>query len=560
MGKNEDQILQQQRGQGLESVNNEGHSGFLCGRWYCWMVLSRLSDEFSFRCVFVLFLSLSVLLPGIFWILPLRSLNSAFDAKLAIKLSAPVHACFTLQKPVSELVQHIEKLEYDIYEEIGVPDTKVAILSMHQSGVANSTNVVFGVLSNPIKSPISPVALSVLRSSLIELFLRQSNLTLTTSIFGQPSDFEILKFRGGITVIPVQSASIFQITQFLFNFTLYNSISEIEDKCIELKDQLKYGLRLRSYENLFVQLTNKNGSTMSSPVIVQASVMSDNYGNLLPQRLKQLAQIITHSPARNLGLNNSVFGKVKSISLSSCLKDTLQASLPTPSPASAPGPSISPHPSSAPTYPPALAPDIAASPHARSPLHSPVPPSPPSRSHSNLIPRPPPVMSPQPQWSPSLPPFASASYGSRPGQGMERTKGPVSAPLAKSPSAQSPSSVAVRVFPAEFCLLGPMQSTYTRSRWKDELLVKAGSWQATHLTSLTMASEKKNGGCFFPKGKSSERWFGYLRSRHTSPVSRRTISVIDSSVKNMLFHFEQLYCRPGHCCSTMRAKDSTEPA
>ncbi|GMJ12644.1 hypothetical protein HRI_004933600 [Hibiscus trionum] len=486
MGKNEDQNLQQQRGQGLESGNNGGHSGFLCGR--CWMVLSRLSNEFSFRCVFVLFLSLSVLLPGIFWILPMRSLNLGFDAKQAIKLSAPVHACFTLQKPVSELVQHIEKLEYDIYEEIGVPDTKVAIISMHQSGVSNSTNVVFGVLSNPVKSPISPVALSVLRSSLIELFLRQSNLTLTTSIFGQPSDFEILKFHGGITVIPVQSASIFQITQFLFNFTLYNSISEIEDKCIELKDQLKYGLRLRSYENLFVQLTNKNGSTMSSPVIVQASVMSDNYGNLLPQRLKQLAQIITHSPARNLGLNNSVFGKVKSISLSSCLKGTLHSPLPTPSPASAPVLSISPHPNSTPTHPPALAPNITASPSDRSPLPSPgprsgldpslppispasstavthspppcpysrpaVPPSPPLRSHSKLIPRPPPVMSPQSQWSPSLPPLASVSYGSRPGQGMERTKGPVSAPLAKSPSAQFPSSAAVRVFPAEFCLLG----------------------------------------------------------------------------------------------------------
>ena len=119
---------------------------------------------------------------------------------------------------------------------------------MHQSGASNSTDVVFGVLSNPINSPINPVSLSVLRSSLIQLFLRQFNLTLTTSIFGQPSEFEILKFPAGITIIPAQSASIWQITQILFNFTLYNSISEIEDKFIELKDQLKYGLRLRSYE------------------------------------------------------------------------------------------------------------------------------------------------------------------------------------------------------------------------------------------------------------------------------------------------------------------------
>ncbi|MBA0739197.1 hypothetical protein Gogos_012487 [Gossypium gossypioides] len=488
MGKNEDPNLQQQREQSLESGNNEGHSRFLCG-----MVLSRISNEFSFRCVFVLFLSLSVLLPGIFWILPFRSSNSGFEAKLAIKLSAPVHACFTLQKPVSELVDHIQKLEYDIYEEIGVPETKVAILSMHPSGESNSTNVVFGFLSNPVHRPISPVALSVLRSSLIELFLRRSNLTLTTPIFGQPSKFEILKFRGGITVIPVQSASIFQITQFLFNFTLYNSISEIEHKCIELRDQLKYGLHLRSYENLFVRLTNKNGSTMSSPVIVQASVI-DSFGNMLPKRLKQLAQTITQSPARNLGLNNSDFGKVKSISLSSYLKGTLHASPPTPSPTSAPQPSVSLHPNFAPTHPPRLSPKIhrfppcpkcnTASPSAHRPLHSPaptppispasssvvahppppcpysrpaVPPSPPSKSYSNIIPKHPPLMSPRSQLSPpNLPPIASVSYRSRPGQGMEHTKGPVSAPVAKSPAVQSPSSVAVRVSLKEFHLLGVM--------------------------------------------------------------------------------------------------------
>ncbi|XP_022748600.1 inverted formin-2-like [Durio zibethinus] len=487
MGKNEDQDLQQRK-QSLELGNNQGHQGFLCGR--CWMVLSRLSNEFSFRCVFVLFLSLSVLLPGIFWILPFRSLKFGFDAKQAIKLSAPVHAYFTLQKPVSELVQHIEKLEFDIYVEIGVPNTKVAILSMHQSGASNYTDVVFGVLSDPINSPINPVSLSVLRSSLIELFLRQSNLTLTSSIFGQPSEFEILKFPGGITIIPVQSASIWQITQILFNFTLNNSISEIEDKFIELKDQLKYGLHLRSYENLFVQLTNKNGSTISASVTVQASVMSDDFRSLLPQRLKQLAQTITGSPAKNLGLNNSVFGKVKSISLSSYLKGTLNAMPPAPSPAPSPGPSISPHPTFSPTHSPPSSPKSyhlppcpkckAASPSARSPTHSlgpesgpypslppapsstvtrlpplcpysrpAVPPSSSPRSHPNLISNHPPLPSPRSQLPPDLPPLASVSYGSHQG-----TEGPISAPLAQPPSAQSPSSIALRVLPKEFWLLG----------------------------------------------------------------------------------------------------------
>ncbi|KAL4308119.1 hypothetical protein GQ457_01G045570 [Hibiscus cannabinus] len=456
MGKNVDPDLQQ-REQSLESGN---HPGFLCGG--CWMVLPRL----SFKCVFVLFLSLSVLLSGIFWILPFRSINSGFDAKQAIKLSASVHAYFKLQKPVSDLVPYIEKLEYDIFEEIGVPATKVAILSMHQSGASNSADVVFGVLSDPVNSPINPVSLSVLRSSLIELFLQQSNLTLTPSIFGQPSKFEILKFPGGITVIPVQPAFIWPITQILFNFTLNNSVDEILHNFIQLKDQLKYGLHLRSYENLFVQLTNQEGSTISSPVIVQASVTSSDFGNLLPQRLKQLVQTITESPAKNLGLNNSVFGKVKSISLSSYLKGTLDGSPPTASPAPSPGPSISPtqSPASSPKthhlQPCRKCKGASQSPGPRSgpyvsfpPLISPAPsttaPPPipysrqaiPPRSHSSLIPHHPPAMSPRSQLSPDVPPLPSVSYGSRPGQGMDSGKGPVSAPLAQPPSSKAVSVV-----------------------------------------------------------------------------------------------------------------------
>ena len=39
--------------------------------------------------------------------------------------SATVQACFKLQKPVSLLIPHIRRLEYDISGEIGVPYTKV---------------------------------------------------------------------------------------------------------------------------------------------------------------------------------------------------------------------------------------------------------------------------------------------------------------------------------------------------------------------------------------------------------------------------------------------------
>lgn len=85
-------------------------------------------------------------------------------------------------------------------------------------------------------------------------------------------------------------------------------------------------------QNVYVQITNAHGSTVASPVVVQASVMQ-GFGSLLPQRLKQIAQTIRGSSRKNLGLNNVVFGKVKEIRLSSFLKDTLHAYPPAPAPA-----------------------------------------------------------------------------------------------------------------------------------------------------------------------------------------------------------------------------------
>ncbi|XP_038684635.1 uncharacterized protein LOC119984648 isoform X2 [Tripterygium wilfordii] len=240
---------------------------------------------------------------------------------------------------------------------------KVVILSMHQSDTSNWTDVVFGVLSDPINVPINSVFLSVLRSSLIELFLQQSNLTLTTSIFGEPFMFEILKFPGGITIIPPQSNFNWLSAITLFNFTLNNPMSEIDENLNKLKEQLNLELHLRPYEILFVELTNEVGSTISSPVTVQAFVVSDN-GIILPQRLKQLAQTITDSPADNLGLDNSVFGNVNSVILSSVLKGITQ--VPTPAPSPAPTPELSytsesstpPNPDSSPSFSPLSPPDI----------------------------------------------------------------------------------------------------------------------------------------------------------------------------------------------------------
>lgn len=44
-----------------------------------------------------------------------------------LSFPATVQAYFRLEKPVSQLVSHIGRLEYDIYGEVGVPGTKVLL-------------------------------------------------------------------------------------------------------------------------------------------------------------------------------------------------------------------------------------------------------------------------------------------------------------------------------------------------------------------------------------------------------------------------------------------------
>lgn len=122
---------------------------------------------------------------------------------------------------------------------------------MHPLDPSNWTYVVFGVLANRRDAPITPVALSVLRSSLVELVLQHSNLSLTPSIFGQPSSFGVLKFPEEITVVPPQPSSIWLKPEILFNFTLNNSISQIQETLSQLRGQLKHGLQLRSNEVIY---------------------------------------------------------------------------------------------------------------------------------------------------------------------------------------------------------------------------------------------------------------------------------------------------------------------
>ncbi|KAJ0734304.1 hypothetical protein HanPI659440_Chr11g0418421 [Helianthus annuus] len=448
MGKSEPQLPIHNQQEQIHHVGSSLFDRFLFG-------IHRL---FSFKCVFVLLLSVSVILTAVFSVVHLHHRQSGFDAKAEIKHSATVQASFRLQKRVSYLLPRIARLQYDIYSEIGLPYTQVAILSMHKASVSNWTHVVFGVLPNPMNSTISPMSLSVLRSSLLDLFNRRYNLTLTPSIFGQPSSFDTLKFPGGITVIPEQSPSIWMPRQALFNFTLPNSVREIEEKFGELKEQLKSGLHLKPYESVYMQVTNKAGSTRDAPVTVQASVVSD-LGNLVPLRLKQLAQTITGSPsATNLGLDNSVFGKVKEISLSSYLYHTLDA--PTPSPAPSPdfaGPPISPSPAFS---PPQHAPP--SSPCSNCVFSSPAPKNGPDPSLPPLSNAPPPLVdhscggfkvlprsprkhvphhhskSPPPKYEelempPVLPPLPVVSYGSRVDQVKEVQKVAASPPVSVSP-------------------------------------------------------------------------------------------------------------------------------
>ena len=211
-------------------------------------------------------------------------------------------------------------------------------------------------------------------------------------------------------------------------------------------------------QNVYVQITNANGSTVAPPVIVQASVMP-GFGSLLPQRLKQLAQIIKGSSAKNLGLDNSVFGKVKEIELSSYLKDTLHATSPSPSPSPAPSPSISPD--LAPSYSPISPASVEQPPCFNCEVSSPAPstvtehppdPCPYSGSVNHSSPSPnsnskpsfpsyysPPAAAPTSNSAsrnakkvPDLSPVAEVSHGSKLLQGEERSKKLVSQSLAPS--------------------------------------------------------------------------------------------------------------------------------
>uniref|UniRef100_A0A453GKM0 DUF7036 domain-containing protein n=1 Tax=Aegilops tauschii subsp. strangulata TaxID=200361 RepID=A0A453GKM0_AEGTS len=159
-------------------------------------------------------------------------------------------ASFRLQKNVSELRGNLSKLVLDIYAEVGVPNSIVAVDLLHPLAGSNWTNVIFSIVPYPKNSTISSMGLSIIRSSFMSLVVRQSTLHLTKSMFGNSSSFEVLKFPGGITIIPPQHAFPPETLHATFNFTLNFPIYKVQDRTDELKDQMKKGLLLNSNEGM----------------------------------------------------------------------------------------------------------------------------------------------------------------------------------------------------------------------------------------------------------------------------------------------------------------------
>ncbi|KAL0383396.1 UNVERIFIED_CONTAM: hypothetical protein Scaly_0626900 [Sesamum calycinum] len=320
----------------------------------CCLGCSRLQELVTFRCVFVLVLGVAVLLSAVFW-LPFFHFGDHKDLdldygdtskKMEVEegwhkqeqrdVGHDIVASFML-KPASFLEDYVLQLENDIFDEMSFSSTKVEIISLESSAEPNITKVVFAVESDLTTQ-------SLIKSSFASLITRQSFLHLTTSLFGDPFSFEVLKFRGGITATPEQKAFLMQSVQILFNFTLNFSIDEILNNFDELRSQLKTGLHLAPYENLYIRLTNLKGSTVAPPTTVQSQVVLA-VGIPSKSRLKQLAQTITGSHhTKNLGLNNTVFGRVKQVRLSSILQHSLggDGSGPSPSPSPSPLPQSTP--------------------------------------------------------------------------------------------------------------------------------------------------------------------------------------------------------------------------
>ncbi|CAH8268837.1 unnamed protein product [Arabidopsis lyrata] len=325
MGKNTDAEQNLPVSDGAASARNNGGGRSRC---YC---CDWISSYFSLRCVLILAFSAAVFLSALFWLPPFLGLADREDLDLDPRFKDHrIVASFDVGKPVSFMEDNLLQLENDITDEISFPMTKVVVLALERLGDLNRTMVIFAIDPEKENSKIPAEIESLIKAAFETLVQKQLSLRLTESLFGEPFFFEVLKFPGGITVIPPQPIFPLQKAQLLFNFTLNFSIYQIQSNFEELASQLKKGINLAPYENLYITLSNSRGSTVSPPTIVHSSVLLTVGSS---SRLKQLAQTITSSHSKNLGLNHTVFGKVKQVRLSSILPHSpATSSSPSPSP------------------------------------------------------------------------------------------------------------------------------------------------------------------------------------------------------------------------------------
>ncbi|CAJ1916829.1 unnamed protein product, partial [Sphenostylis stenocarpa] len=231
-------------------------------------------------------------------------------------------ASFIVNKSVSLLEDNKFQLADQIFDEIDAPSSKVAVLFLETLPGPNKTRVVFAVDSDDKDTEMSSAVISLIRASFTSLVIHQSILQLTSSsLFGDPYSFEVLKLKGGITIIPQQNAFPLQKGQAKFSFKLNFPIYQIQSNFKELTSQLKSGLYLTSFENLYISLSNSEGSTVDAPTLVQSTVLLAVGITPWKERLKQLAQTIMGP--HNLGLNHTEFGRVKQVRLSSILQHSL---------------------------------------------------------------------------------------------------------------------------------------------------------------------------------------------------------------------------------------------
>ncbi|WVZ73489.1 hypothetical protein U9M48_021789 [Paspalum notatum var. saurae] len=306
-------------------------------RCRCGAIVGRVVNG---KCITALLLAASGFLSAFFLLLHLRASGDTPDDPGI--LAAEIQAGFILLVPHSQVASQAGMLENEIYNQIGVPNSKVSV-SMQPYRDANTTYVKFGVIPDPRNTSMSTNSIKTLRKSLIRLTLRQLNLSLTPSVFGDPFCLEILGFPGGITVLLPHTASQTDITHPLFNITFNSTIHQIREFLKEMNIELGFILEQTADEELYVELTNMNGSTVAAPVTAQVSIAPiDRSIYLGPYRLKQLAQIITEWSSRNLGLNTSYFGRILELKLSPLLQSFVPSC----------APSLPPTPASSQSWPP----------------------------------------------------------------------------------------------------------------------------------------------------------------------------------------------------------------